>query len=196
MTALRLAGIHVRHVHLHERDGHAHKCIAQRQAGVSVCAGVDYRSVDPSTHLVNRVDQLALAVVLHELQVGFGFPSDFAERSLDVLQRFASIHGGLANPKQVEVRPVDDRDFHRLSVTNTASMLPEGATYPPSKAAAKGPSSSLADSAENRTSIDPVSPWPPPLVASLPFVDWPSMPNNSRRTVRIVGPDAAKALFT
>ena len=70
VPALRLARVHVRDVHLDERDRDADERIAQREARVRVRAGIDDRRVHPAAHRVHGVHELALAVALHALDLG------------------------------------------------------------------------------------------------------------------------------
>src|SRR5258708_15566941 len=194
VAAFWLSPIDVRYVHLHKRDARADKGVAEGETGVAVGAGIDDRPINLASHFVNGVDELAFAVMLNKLDLDLGLASHVAQCALDVDKGLATVRVPLTNPKQVEVRSVDDRDFHRPPVANTASMLPHGATYPPSKAEANAPRPSTTDSVEKRVSIEPTS--PPPAPFPRPFVDWPSTPNSPPRTAPLLRPNSPTLALT
>ena len=80
---------------------------------VAVRAGVDERAVGPPAQRVNRVDELALAVVLRalELDAELRAPRRQARRSMSA-SVVVPVECGLARAEQVEVRAVEDGDPH------------------------------------------------------------------------------------
>ena len=80
-----------------------------------VCVYAPALMTTPSTcaaQRVNRVDQLALAVVLRELELDAELRRDGAQRSLDVGERRVSVQRRLARAEQIQVRAVEDGDPH------------------------------------------------------------------------------------
>jgi hypothetical protein len=63
---------------------------------------------------MNRVDDLAFAVVLRELQGYAEFFSDNAQPLVDLRECRSAVQLGLARPEQVEVGTVYDGDVHGL----------------------------------------------------------------------------------
>src|SRR5688500_7052197 len=112
MPPLRLAREDVRQVHLDERHINGGERVANGETRVRVRPGVDQCAICLSTHGVDSVDQLALAVVLSELHFGANFPSDHAEPFLDVAERCATVDFGLARAEQIEARPIQHGDAH------------------------------------------------------------------------------------
>src|SRR6266542_303266 len=76
--------------------------------------GVDERGVDFSAERVNRIDKLSFAVVLLKGERHTELTRDVLEILLDVGERFLPVEVGLANPEQIEVRAIQDGDFHSL----------------------------------------------------------------------------------
>src|SRR5688572_12249417 len=68
-ATLALASEGVGDVHFDERNGHAHQRIAEREAAVGIGPGVHDGGGDPPLHAMDEVDELALAVMLRELEV-------------------------------------------------------------------------------------------------------------------------------
>ena len=112
MPPLGLARVDVRHVHLDERHLDRRQRVADREAAVRVRTRVDHDAIDCAAQRVNRVDQLALAVVLRELQLDAELLRDGSQRSLDVGERLAAVQRRLARAKQIQIRAVEDGDLH------------------------------------------------------------------------------------
>src|SRR5690349_21562151 len=61
---------------------------------------------------MNVLDQFAFAVALHELERDGEIARHVVKAALDIVERLSTVHGGLTNAEQIEVRTVDDRDPH------------------------------------------------------------------------------------
>src|SRR3982751_5001571 len=61
---------------------------------------------------MNVLDQLALAVTLHELDRDPKLAGNVVEAALDVAQCLGAVDRRLANAEQIEVRTVDDGEPH------------------------------------------------------------------------------------
>ena len=112
VAALGLARVDVREVHLDERQLDRRQRVANGEARVRVRAGVDHDAVDLAAQCVDRVDELALAVVLRELQLRAELRRDSAQRALDVGERLAAVQRRLASAEQIQIRAVEDGDLH------------------------------------------------------------------------------------
>jgi len=116
--------VHVRDMHLEERDRHAGERIAQRDAGVRQATRVDddvAGAVEPRR--VDAVDQGAFVVALKALH---RHPARRAERdrsALDVGQRVVAVDLRLARAEQVQVGTVEQKDLGHGVVSIQPSML-------------------------------------------------------------------------
>src|SRR4051812_4438255 len=99
-------------MHFDEWDARSGERVANGETGVRVRAGVHECAVDFSAQRMDRVHDVTLAVVLAERQRHPELTRDGLEIFLDVIESLFSIKRRLANPKQVEIRSVDDGDFH------------------------------------------------------------------------------------
>ena len=83
MTALRLPGIHVGHVHLDERQPDTGQRIADRKTRVAVRARIQDHAVGTAAKGVDRVDELSLPVPLGERQRDAKLAGDRPQTALD-----------------------------------------------------------------------------------------------------------------
>src|SRR5687768_3269722 len=112
-ATLALASEGVGDVYFDERNGHPDQRIAEREAAVRIGARVHDGRGDPPLHAMDEIDEIALAVMLRELQVDAQLSPHVAKSFLDVSERCVAIQLGFARPEQVQVRSIEDSDDHR-----------------------------------------------------------------------------------
>lgn len=58
--------VHIRYMHLNERNVHAKQCITDSNAGVSICSSVDYQTFDvrAAVESMQEVENCALVIRL------------------------------------------------------------------------------------------------------------------------------------
>src|SRR4051794_30169122 len=105
-----LAAMHVRDVHLDDRELAGGERIEERDRGVREGSRVDDDATRALARLVDPVDQLELGVALAELDLELQLGADLAALRLDVGERLVAVDRRLALAEQVEVRPVQDID--------------------------------------------------------------------------------------
>ena len=114
-----LARVHVRHVHLDDRQAGARDRVTQRHGRVRVGAGVEHHA-DEVAHrvrpprLLQPVDEHALVVALPGLEVEPPPPRLGPAEPEDVVERRRPVDVGLARPEQVEVGPVEHEHTGRI----------------------------------------------------------------------------------
>ena len=93
------------------RNVHRRYRVPNGNAVVCICSGVDYYSVNLFPRLLDRINDLPLAVRLKH----FAFKPNLlsAERYLLVYRRyvFLSINRRLTNPQQINIRTMYNQDF-------------------------------------------------------------------------------------
>src|SRR5690349_748605 len=99
-------------MNLDEWDGDCAESIANRETAVRVGPGVDDDAVDVSPERVDRVNQLALTVMLRELNFSARFAGHRPQRSLHVRQGLTTVQFWLTGAEEVQVRAIDDRNPH------------------------------------------------------------------------------------
>src|SRR4051812_24874862 len=128
-----VADVHLDHRHLHRRD-----CIANRDRGVSIAAGVEHDAgsfLCPG--LMDPIDQLPFVVRLPEFEVELVLLGAVAAEPFHVLQRRAAIGLRLARAEQIKVGTVEDVNGFRHepnAATSDVSLI--GAPYAKGKLAA------------------------------------------------------------
>src|SRR5208283_4073540 len=103
----RLACKQIAEMHFDERYGHAQKCVAQGDAGMSERAGIDDN--ERSTAALGRMhlgDELLLRVALRARELmapGEGQPGQL---DLDVVKARRAVDCRFPRPEQVKIRPI------------------------------------------------------------------------------------------
>src|SRR5689334_11109652 len=111
-TSLGLARVNVGEMHFDERNLYSSERITNRQTRVTVRPRVHQRAISATTQRLNRVDDIAFAVVLRERELNAELFGHGQEMRLNVGQRFLSIKFGLTRAEQIEVWAINDCDSH------------------------------------------------------------------------------------
>ena len=112
MLAKRFSGMNVGQVDLDERNRHARKCIAQRDAGVGKCSGINHDRGDAvDLGFVNRVDQLMLGVALQAFELMIYRLGDCAQPVIDVVERVVTVNFRFPTAQQIQIRAMQDQYF-------------------------------------------------------------------------------------
>ena len=106
IAILRFGKMHLDRPHLHGLDR-----IVNRDRGVGVGRRVDDKRVELSAALLDPVDDHALVVRLPHLDLGAAVLRGLADESHELVIGLASVDVRLANPQQVQVRPVDNQNL-------------------------------------------------------------------------------------
>ena len=112
MSPLRLAGVHVRDVHFHERQSDTGERITDGETRMTVGPSIHHGTLDASAQRMNVLHELPLAVSLNELERCAKLARDVVKSPFDVGECLGSINGRLAYAEEIEVRTIDDRDPH------------------------------------------------------------------------------------
>jgi len=117
MPAERLARMHIRQVHLDERDRHRRQRVAQRHAGVGEGGRVDHDEGGAvGARGVDALDQQVLGIGLHAAQAMPGRLRLRAQARINLRQGGAPVHGGFAFAQEIEVGTVKNEDIgHRCA---------------------------------------------------------------------------------
>ena len=114
MPAKRFAGVHVRDMHLHERQRDPGQGIAQGHAGVGQAPRIDDDPGEPfGSGRLYAVDQFTLVIALEGLDRRTACTGGSREPGNHIGERFAPINGGLAGTEKIEVGSVEHQDASR-----------------------------------------------------------------------------------
>ena len=112
MLAKRFSGMNVGQVDFDERNRHASKCIAQRDAGVGKCSGITHDRGDAvDLGFVNRVDQLMLGVALQAFELMIYRLGDCAQPVIDIVERVVTVNFRFPTAQQIQIRAMQDQYF-------------------------------------------------------------------------------------
>src|SRR5208282_951274 len=112
MMPERFAPIHVRQMHLDHWNTHGLDGVANRNAGVRVCARIDQEYVALAARLLNSIDDPAFAVRLKRLNPHFKLASQVLEFLVDISQAGSAIDFRLAFAEKIQVGSMDHQHGH------------------------------------------------------------------------------------
>ena len=99
-------------MHFDERNLHSRERVTNREASVTVSAGVHENALRATAESMNGLDYLSLSIVLRERELDTELLGDGQEPRLDVVESLGPIETRLTRAEQVEVGTVDDGDSH------------------------------------------------------------------------------------
>ncbi len=127
MMTKGFAGMHIREMDLHGRNGDRRQGISQRDAGMGQTAGIDENPGNTSVASgVNPIDQLAFVVGLKGIYSDPQFPRQKVQALVHILQRVPAIDFGFTGTEQIEIGTMQNQDLdicaaHRNSSRNRNS---------------------------------------------------------------------------
>src|SRR5208282_5280979 len=89
--------------------------VANRNAGVRVCARIDQEYVALAARLLNSIDDPAFAVRLKRLNLHLKFASQLLEFLVDISQAGAAVNLWLAFAEQIQVWSMDHQHRNRAA---------------------------------------------------------------------------------
>lgn len=110
VVAKFLAGIHIGDMHLYHRHLDGANGIVNGNGGVCISTGIKYNPIAGKTNFMQFVYQFAFDVTLVIMKVNCGKTID--EGLKEYFKRLCPVNFRLTFAQQVEVRSVDDLDFH------------------------------------------------------------------------------------
>lgn len=105
-------GMDIGEMNFYGRNFDARDGVAQGDAGVGIGGGVQNDGVEYPLGLLNPRNQFALHVRLSEVNFRSQLPGPFADGGLDVRQGGPAIDIRLALAEEIEIWPVEKKDFH------------------------------------------------------------------------------------
>src|SRR5208282_5604578 len=113
MMPERFAPIHVRQMHLDHWNTHGLDGVANRNAGVRVCARIDQEYVALAARLLNSIDDPAFAVRLKRLNPHFKLASQVLEFLVDIGQAGSAVDFRFAFAEEIQVGSMDHQHGHQ-----------------------------------------------------------------------------------
>src|SRR5258706_14447049 len=99
-------------MNLDSRDSNSRDGIAESDAWVRVGGGVKHDYIEVPLRLLNPSHQFPLLIGLPEFDCRAALRRPLPDKLLDVSQGRASVDFRFALPQQIEIRPVQEQDFH------------------------------------------------------------------------------------
>ncbi len=110
VVAKFFAGIHIGDVHLHHGYLNGANGIVNGNGGVCISAGIENNPITGKTNFMQFVHQFTFDVALVIVKVNCG--ETFDKGLKEYFKRLCSVNFRFTFAQQIEVRSVDDLDFH------------------------------------------------------------------------------------
>ena len=117
MVAEHLPRMDVRQMHLNGGNCDSRYCIANGHAGVGIGAGIYENPTRPLSGRMDFVNQTTFVIRLKRVYFNALDSRHRRHSPVDGRQRIATIDARLSDAKEIQVRAVQDKDFH-----STASL--------------------------------------------------------------------------
>ena len=108
-------GIHIGDVNLHSRNADSLQGVQNGNGGVGVGCGIDDNAVYLPVSPLDFIHQISLVVGLVLLNLNAQLPGGVFQQVEKVYEGAFSIDSRFPNPQHIEIRAVDNQNFHFVS---------------------------------------------------------------------------------